>query len=93
MAENEKYPVGAGPSVRVSISIPEGTADAIRDMTGKREFSAFIAEAVERTIRRRLLREDLDRYQEEHGRFTEEELAWAHAALLGEGDASSGHAA
>jgi Arc/MetJ-type ribon-helix-helix transcriptional regulator len=93
VTEDEKYPVGAGPSVRVSVSIPAGTADAIRDLTGKREFSSFIAEAVERTIRRRLLRRDLDRYQEERGPFTEEELAWAEAALLGEGDASAGEAA
>jgi hypothetical protein len=32
-------------------------------------------------VRRRLLREELDRYEEEHGAFTEEELDAARARI------------
>ena len=42
------YSIGEGPATRVSLSLPEVTAEAIRARVGKREFSAFIAEAVQR---------------------------------------------
>lgn len=83
MAEDE-IPVGSGPSVRVSLSLPEGTAEAVRAITGKREFSAYIAEAVEHRLRSDLLAQDLAEYQEGHGAFTEEERAWARAELSDE---------
>ncbi|MDX6315333.1 MAG: hypothetical protein QOF44_4797, partial [Streptomyces sp.] len=49
--------------------------------------SGYVAEAVARQIRHHLLGEDLRRYQEEHGAFTEEEMAEAHARIFGAGDA------
>lgn len=91
MAESE-YPVGDGPAVRVSLSLPEGTAEAVRAVTGKREFSAYVAEAVEHRLRSELIAQDLERHQEEHGKFTDEERAWADAVLAGE-ERSPGEAA
>ncbi|WP_017595269.1 hypothetical protein [Nocardiopsis potens] len=55
----ESYGIGEGPATRVSLSLPEGTAEAIRERIGKREFSAFVAEAVERELRGRILDEYL----------------------------------
>ncbi|MFE3459189.1 hypothetical protein ACFXKD_16735 [Nocardiopsis aegyptia] len=89
MTEHE-IPVGSGPSVRVSLSLPEGTAEAVRAITGKREFSAYIAEAVEHRLRSDLLAQDLTEYQEEHGAFTEQERAWARAELSDE-QGGTGH--
>lgn len=78
-------PIGSGPSVRVSLSLPEGTADAVRAVTNKREFSSYIADAVEHRLRTELIAQDLADYQREHGEFTAEERAWARAELSGEG--------
>lgn len=83
-----EHPVGGGPSVRVSLSLPEGTAEAVRAITDKREFSAYIAEAVEHRLRSEMIAQELADYQERHGEFTAEELEWAHAALSGQGDQS-----
>ncbi|MDP9797713.1 hypothetical protein J2S43_006225 [Catenuloplanes nepalensis] len=61
------YSIGEGPATRVSLSLPEGTAEAIRARVGKREFSAFIAEAVERELRGRALDEYLADYEARNG--------------------------
>lgn len=53
------YGIGEGPAKRVSFSLPEGTAEAIRSRAGKREFSEFIAAAVERKLRGQVLDEYL----------------------------------
>lgn len=45
--------------------------------------SGYVAEAVARRIRNELLGQYLDRYEEEHGAFTEAELAEADARLFG----------
>jgi hypothetical protein len=93
MSDDERFSIGEGPSVRVSLSLPQGTAAAIRDITGRREFSSYVAEAAEHRLRSELIARDLDEYQREHGEFTDEERAWARAALTGEADESSGAAA
>ncbi|MFC5830481.1 hypothetical protein [Nonomuraea insulae] len=49
MAETS-YSIGEGPATHVSLSLPEGTVEAIRRRVGKREFSSFIAAAVEREL-------------------------------------------
>jgi hypothetical protein len=51
----------------VSLSLPEGTAEAIRARVGKREFSAFVATAVERELRGQILDEYLADYEERNG--------------------------
>jgi hypothetical protein len=50
--------------------------------------SGYVAEAVARQIRHQLLGDDLRRYEEEHGGFSDEELAEAHAKIFG-GDGSA----
>lgn len=61
------YSIGEGPAIRVSLSLPEGTAEAIRKRVGKREFSAFITAAVERELRGQILDEYLADYERRKG--------------------------
>ncbi|MDR8408119.1 hypothetical protein MTP10_05160 [Nonomuraea sp. 3-1Str] len=63
----EDYSIGEGPSTRVSLSLPEGTAEAIRRRVGKREFSSFITAAVERELRGQILDEYLTDYERRNG--------------------------
>ncbi|MGP9019628.1 hypothetical protein ACT1U9_14670 [Streptomyces sp. BR1] len=67
------YSIGEGPATRVSLSLPEGTAEAIRQRVGKREFSAFIAAAVERELRGQVLDEYLADYERRQGPISERE--------------------
>jgi predicted nucleic acid-binding protein len=67
------YSIGEGPATRVSLSLPEGTAEAIRARVGKREFSAFIAEAVERELRGQVLDEYLADYESRKGLLADDE--------------------
>jgi hypothetical protein len=71
MTEPPAYGIGEGPATRVSLSLPEGTAEAIRARVGKREFSAFIAEAVERELRGQILDEYLADYERRTGPVSE----------------------
>lgn len=72
MDENA-YSIGEGPATRVSLSLPEGTAEAIRQRVGRREFSAFITSAVERELRGRILDEYLAEYERRKGPVSAEE--------------------
>jgi hypothetical protein len=65
------HSIGEGPATRVSLSLPEGTAKAIRERVGKREFSAFIAAAVERELRGQVMDEYLTDYENRKGRVSE----------------------
>jgi hypothetical protein len=64
--------VGEGPATRVGLSLPEGTAAAIRRRVGKREFSAFITEAVERELRGQILDEYLADCERRQGPISED---------------------
>lgn len=77
---------------KITITLPEELVEAARELTDN--LSGYAADALERKIRRTLLGLDLERYQQEHGRFDPEALAAARAALLGEDrpDASVGAA-
>ena len=66
------YSIGEGPATRVSLSLPEGTAEAIRARVGKREFSAFIADAVERELRGQVLDEYLADHESRKGPVAEQ---------------------
>jgi hypothetical protein len=61
------YNIGEGPATRVSLSLPEGTAEAIRHRVGRREFSAFVTAAVERELRGQILDEYLADYERRKG--------------------------
>lgn len=65
------YEIGEGPATRVSLSLPEGTAEAVRRRVGKREFSAFVTSAVERELRGLLLDEYLADYERRRGELSE----------------------
>jgi Arc/MetJ-type ribon-helix-helix transcriptional regulator len=71
--EETEYGIGEGPATRVSLSLPEGTAEAIRRRVGKREFSAFVAAAVERELRGQILDEYLADYERRNGPVSAEE--------------------
>lgn len=56
--------------------------------------SGYVAEAVGSQIRHQLIGSDLERHQEEHGPFTDEELAEAHSWIFNDAAATdSTHAA
>jgi hypothetical protein len=67
VTDESAYGIGEGPATRVSLSLPEGTAEAIRQRVGRREFSAFITAAVERELRGQILDEYLAEYERRHG--------------------------
>lgn len=66
---------------KITITVPEELLESARGLTDN--ISGFAAEALAARIRRELIAEDIRRYEEEHGAFTEEELAEAFAKLHG----------
>lgn len=76
MAEPERdHPVGGGPAAKVSISMPLGSIQAVRRRVGAREFSSYVAAAVERQVERDLLQEAIDINIAEFGAIPDEALA------------------
>lgn len=74
MGETYKEPqLGEGNATKVSVSLPEGTVAAVRRHVGQRQFSRYVAEAVEREMRREVQAELVDEYEREHGPIPEEE--------------------
>ncbi|MEU1430217.1 hypothetical protein ABZ412_24370 [Nocardia sp. NPDC005746] len=65
------YDIGEGPATRMSLSLPEGTAEAIRRRVGTREFSAFVTSAVERELRGLRLDEYPEDYERRRGALSE----------------------
>ncbi|MBL7495764.1 hypothetical protein I6A84_37710 [Frankia sp. CNm7] len=74
-------------TTRITVTLPSEQVAELRMITDN--ISAYVAEAVARQLRHRRLVEELDRYEREHGAFTQEELAEARAALLGLSDGRS----
>ncbi|MGW7364472.1 hypothetical protein ACWGI8_13855 [Streptomyces sp. NPDC054841] len=66
-------------TTRITVTLPAKDVEALKKLTDN--VSAYVAEAVARKIRHQLLGEELQRYQEEHGAFTDEELAEARAEI------------
>ncbi|MFD7505248.1 hypothetical protein [Streptomyces sp. NPDC059850] len=73
-------------TTRITVTLPTEQVDELRKLTDN--VSGYVAEAVARQIRHQFLGEDLRRHQEEHGAFTDEELAEARAKILGPTDQS-----
>ncbi|MEV6558417.1 hypothetical protein AB0M22_22085 [Nocardia sp. NPDC051756] len=71
MSDEPEHRIGEGPATRVSLSLPEGTAEAIRRRVGRREFSAFVTSAVERELRGMLLDEYLADHERRNGPLPE----------------------
>lgn len=68
---------------KVTITLPVELLESMRTHTDN--VSGYLTELAERAERRRLLREELDRYQGEFGAFTDQEMAEARALLHGTG--------
>jgi post-segregation antitoxin (ccd killing protein) len=68
-------------TTRITVTLPTEQVAELRKLTDN--VSGYVAEAVARQIRHQLLGEDLRRHQEEHGAFTDEELAEAHSKIFG----------
>ncbi len=66
---------------KVTITLPAELLESMKTHTDN--VSGYLTELAERAERRRLLREELDRYQGESGTFTDEEMAEARALLHG----------
>jgi hypothetical protein len=57
---------------KVSVSMPEELADAVRARTGAGGFSRYVTEAVSREIQHDLLGDLLDEFEAEYGPIPEE---------------------
>lgn len=68
-------------TTRITVTLPTDQVAELRKLTDN--VSGYVAEAVARQIRHQLLGDDLRRHEEEHGSFTEEELAEAHSKIFG----------
>ncbi|MEW2620224.1 type II toxin-antitoxin system CcdA family antitoxin [Streptomyces sp. NPDC048106] len=60
-------------TTRITVTLPTEQVAELKRLTDN--VSGYVAEAVARQIRHQLLGEELRRYEEEHGAFTDEELA------------------
>ncbi|EME98090.1 hypothetical protein H340_23273 [Streptomyces mobaraensis NBRC 13819 = DSM 40847] len=72
-------------TTRITVTLPTEQVAELRKITDN--VSGYVAEAVARQLRHRLLGADLLHHQEEHGAFTEEELAEARSRIFGAADA------
>ncbi len=73
-------------TTRITVTLPSDQVAELRKLTDN--VSGYVAEAVARQIRHQLLGEDLRRHEEEHGRFSDEELAEARSKIFGAADSS-----
>jgi post-segregation antitoxin (ccd killing protein) len=71
-------------TTRITVTLPTEQVAELRKLTDN--VSGYVAEAVARQLRHQLLGADLQRHQEEHGAFTEEELAQARSSIFGTTD-------
>ncbi|MFI9783490.1 hypothetical protein ACIHEI_08285 [Kitasatospora sp. NPDC051984] len=73
-------------TTRITVTLPTEQVEELRKLTDN--VSGYVAEAVARQIRHQLLADDLRRYQEEQGAFTDEEMAEAHARIFGSAESA-----
>ncbi|MFE9258488.1 hypothetical protein [Streptomyces sp. NPDC006879] len=71
-------------TTRITVTLPTEQVAELKRLTDN--VSGYVAEAVARQIRHQLLGEELRRYEEEHGAFTDEELAAAQTRIFGTGE-------
>lgn len=58
---------GNGPAVKVSVSLPADVVQEVRSRVAPREFSSYVAEALEQRLRLQMLGEIVDDYVAQHG--------------------------
>jgi hypothetical protein len=73
-------------TTRITLALP---TDQVAELRTTDNVSSYVAEAIARKIRHQLIAEDLRRYREEQGPFTDAELSAARARILGSGGAAS----
>lgn len=83
-AEQGEPGIGEGPARAISVSLPEGTVRAMRDVAGSRGVSALVARSVEEHLRNQATLAYLAEHEQERGAFTAEERQeaadiWARA--------------
>jgi hypothetical protein len=64
--------LGSGHAVKVSVSLPQDVVEEVRARVGPREFSRYVAEAVEQRLRLQMLGEIVDDYVAKHGPIADE---------------------
>ncbi|KQV15537.1 MULTISPECIES: hypothetical protein [unclassified Kitasatospora] len=74
-------------TTRITVTLPTEQVAELKKLTNN--VSGYVAEAVARQIRHQLLSEELRRYEDEHGAFTDEELAAAQARIFGSAEPES----
>ncbi|TDQ53593.1 hypothetical protein [Actinorugispora endophytica] len=67
MSDIDELRPGEGNATKVSVSLPEGTVAAVRKRVGSREFSSYVAEAIEQQLRRQVLAEVVAEHETENG--------------------------
>jgi post-segregation antitoxin (ccd killing protein) len=78
-------------TTRITVTLPTEQVAELKKLTDN--VSGYVAEAVARQIRHQLLGADLRRHEDEHGAFSEEELADARARVFGANDSAGGASA
>ncbi len=68
-------------TTRITVTLPTEQVAELKKLTDN--VSGYVAEAVARQIRHQLLAEELRRYEDEHGAFTDDELVAAQARIFG----------
>ncbi|MFE9924485.1 hypothetical protein ACFYQA_23750 [Streptomyces sp. NPDC005774] len=68
-------------TTRITVTLPSDQVAELRKLTDS--VSGYVAEAVARQIRHQLLGDDLRRHEEEHGKFSDEELTQARSKIFG----------
>ncbi|QKW48827.1 hypothetical protein [Streptomyces buecherae] len=77
------YAPGEGPTMSVSVSVHEGTIEAVRARVGKRGVSGYVEAAIQRQIERDGLAELIAANEEIHGPLTDEEIRAAEEKMFG----------
>ncbi|PNG20653.1 hypothetical protein [Streptomyces cahuitamycinicus] len=78
-------------TTRITVTLPTEQVAELKKITDN--ISGYVAEAVARQIRNQLLGADLRSHTDEHGAFSEEELAEARARIFGTASAAGGASA
>lgn len=78
-------------TTRITVTLPTEQLTELKKLTDN--VSGYVAEAVARQIRHQLLGADLRTHTDEHGVFSEEELAQARARIFGTTQAAGGASA
>jgi hypothetical protein len=76
----------------VSVSVHEGTIEAVRARVGKRGISGYVEAAIQRQIERDNLAELIAANEAIHGPLTPEEIQAAEEKMFGPTDKGAGNA-